>query len=229
MQCAICLEDGLAEADMAELPCCTIPPTSTTRFCRRCLEVICERATGGVGRCPNCRAFLRVAASGALELTGEVEVCTMCAQVRTIVARRTDGLKLCDACFLGASHALRYECDRCGRYQRIPHPMWRYQRTANEFGDTTWYCHARCETHTNWRVAPRDAPLVPPDDCPATWGRREEWLAAVREQRLRERAPAHARPAADVRRQEGRILFISFALLALALAARATQFGALNW
>ena len=74
MQCAVCLEDGLGEADMAELPCCTIPPTSTTRFCRRCLEVICERATGGVGRCPNCRAFLRVAASGALELTGEVEV-----------------------------------------------------------------------------------------------------------------------------------------------------------
>ena len=72
MQCAVCLEDGLGEADMAELPCCTIPPTSTTRFCRRCLEVICERATGGVGRCPNCRAFLRVAASGALELTGEV-------------------------------------------------------------------------------------------------------------------------------------------------------------
>ena len=53
--------------------------------------------------------------------------------------------------------------------------------------------------------------------------------AAAELQRLRERARARARPAADGRRQEGRILVISFALLALALAARATQFGALNW
>ena len=37
-----------------------------------------------------------------------------------------------------------------------------------------------------WRVHPADMHRVPPDDCPESWGRRDEWLRQVREQRLRE-------------------------------------------
>ena len=33
--CAICLDD-YPEAEAAHLPCCVIPESSTTRFCKRC-------------------------------------------------------------------------------------------------------------------------------------------------------------------------------------------------
>lgn len=183
--CAVCLEEYPEEA-AAQLPCCVIPTTATTRFCRRCIEIICESAPGGVGRCPNCRSYLRVTEAGQLETAEQMDTCTLCQQVRVIVESR-GRLKLCDACLLGANHALRYECEQCRRFQRIPHPMWRYQRTPTEFGDNTWACHVRCNTQTRWRIAPQDAALVPVADTPESWGLREQWLAAVREQRLRER------------------------------------------
>ena len=45
-----------------------------------------------------------------------------------------------------------------------------------------------CGDQTHWRIDPADAHLVPADDCPESWGRREEWLAQVRRQRRRELA-----------------------------------------
>ena len=219
--CAVCLEDYPEEA-CAELPCCTIPATATTRFCRRCIEIICESAPGGVGRCPNCRSYVRVSETGGLETADQMGTCTMCTQLRVIVESRGP-IMLCDSCLLGTNHALRYECDGCGRFQRIPHPMWRYQQTPNDFGTDTWFCHVRCHAQTHWRLAMQDAALVPPADTPESWGRqvltlahvfhgfahmsgshlssrvvsphvcdrrfcrREEWLASIRAQRLRER------------------------------------------
>ncbi len=47
----------------------------------------------------------------------------------------------------------------------------------------------------------QDAASVPPELCPESWGRRDEWLAAVRAQRRAERAgpagPAGTANAAD--------------------------------
>jgi hypothetical protein len=62
-----------------------------------------------------------------------------------------------------------------------------------------------CADFTMRRVVPADVGRVPPDDCPESWGRREEWLAQVREVRLRERrgglgarpAPPRAQAAAE--------------------------------
>ncbi len=65
---------------------------------------------------------------------------------------------------------------------------------------------ARCVTHSGARPyrftslrrrrrrrRRQDAASVPPELCPESWGRREEWLAAVRAQRRAERAaPAPA-------------------------------------
>lgn len=175
--CAVCLEDYPEEA-CAELPCCTIPATATTRFCRRCLEIICESAPGGVGRCPNCRSYVRVSETGGLETADQMGTCTMCTQLRVIVESRGP-IMLCDSCLLGTNHALRYECDGCGRFQRIPHPMWRYQQTPNDFGTDTWFCHVRCNAQTHWRLAMQDASLVPPADTPESWGRQVLTLAHV--------------------------------------------------
>ena len=50
-ECAICWVD--VTGDPAELPCCGAPPPgSTTCYCERCIEIICEQALGGMGRCP---------------------------------------------------------------------------------------------------------------------------------------------------------------------------------
>jgi len=92
----------------------------------------------------------------------------------------------CDACLLGMRFPLHYECERCHRAQQIPHPMWRYQASPTTFGNRTWACHRGCNDQTHWRVVPEDAGKVPDSDCPEGWGRREDWLAAVRRQRHRE-------------------------------------------
>ena len=186
--CAVCLEEDFATDDLASLPCCTIPQTSTTQFCKSCITAI-VRDRGGpanVGRCPNCRAYLTIdQATGELKQTTEHAECALCRQLRLIVERRGP-LNICDACSVGIRHRVRYECEGCGLHAAIPHPMWRYQPTPTDFSTETWHCNLRCNSQTRWRVCARDVHRVPADDAPEGWGRREEWLAGVREQRRRE-------------------------------------------
>ena len=62
----------------------------------------------------------------------------------------------------------------------------------------------RSQDFTNRRVVPADLDRVPPEDCPDSWGRRDEWLRSVREQRVRGRAAAIAhgprQPVGEARR-----------------------------
>jgi len=146
LTCAICLEPT-SPAVVARLPCCTIPATATTQYCARCIEIVIEHGPGRVGRCPNCRSYLQMrAADRQLEIAEQTGHCSMCRQLRVIVEERGP-VKLCDGCLLGTRHALRYECQRCRRFQRIPHPMWRYQPEPNSFGDVTWFCHLACQVN----------------------------------------------------------------------------------
>lgn len=134
-----------------------------------------------MGRCPSCRKYLSIDESGAISVTEKQAQCRMCCQTKVIV---DEGM--CDACSLGMRFRLRYECDRCHRVAQIPHPMWRYQASPAEFGSATWACHLGCDDYTHWRVIAEDAAKVPDFDCPESWGRREDWLAAVRRQRHQE-------------------------------------------
>ena len=194
-ECAICW-GGTAEDYFARLPCCTAPVGSSMRYCQRCVEIICEEGPGGVGRCPTCRSFIRkTPAGGGFECCDAIETCNMCNQPRQIVHRQGDALKVCDACFMGAHQRIRYECERCRCVRHIPHPMYRYQPSAAEFGNNSWFCRrgpggvgGGCDDFTNWRVYPADVHEVPAHDAPDSWGRREDWLARVREQRRREMA-----------------------------------------
>ena len=75
--------------------------------------------------------------------------------------------------------------------------MWRYQENGpTSYGSVTWACHQRCGDYKTWRIVPEDAEAVPPEHCPDSWGRREEWLARIREVRQLELAGTNA----DVRR-----------------------------
>jgi hypothetical protein len=172
--CAICLSDNILGVLM---PCCG-REGSTLAYCRRCLEIICERAdhgARGVGMCPTCRKPFNINANGQVSNTILRGRCRMCCQQTELTSRGS-----CDACEVGGSHNLRFTCDRCESTQRIPHPMWRYQATPDAFGTSTWACHQQCGDYTHWRVHPDDAHLVPDNDCPDGWGRRDVWLQEIR-------------------------------------------------
>jgi hypothetical protein len=165
-QCAICLEDG-ALGHKATMPCCA-RDGSTIAFCRRCTEVICERGGGGVGRCPTCRHYIKIGGDGEVELAVLTANCRQCQQMRVIVDN-----DMCERCLLGTKYCFTYECDGCHQLQRIPHPMFMYQRAAAEFSTDTWACHRGCETFTHWRIVPEHSAHIPPEHCPESWGRRE--------------------------------------------------------
>lgn len=183
--CAVCLEE-CPSSEEARLPCCEIPEGSTTRFCLRCIQIICERSAAAIGRCPNCRAFLRIDEEGELRVTEQQDICVCCCQLRVIVESRGRHM-LCDACLLGSQSPLLYECEGCGRFQRIPHPMYRYQPTPGEFGNNSWACRVHCATQTRWRIKPSELDRVPIEDCPESWGLREQWLTSIRTQRQQAR------------------------------------------
>mmetsp|Transcript_2193 Transcript_2193/g.6909 ORF Transcript_2193/g.6909 Transcript_2193/m.6909 type:complete len:266 (+) Transcript_2193:185-982(+) len=232
LSCAICLEELCNDVALARLPCCTIPATATTQFCQRCIEIVCEHGPDGVGRCPNCRAYLRIHEDGSLYVAQRTEMCSLCMQTRVIVEERGQ-FRLCDACLLGTQFTLRYECERCRRFQRIPHPMWRYQPTPNDFGNTSWFCHVACHEQTHWRVHEQDVPRVPVHDCPESWGRRDEWFHTIREQRRREMHSRGNRQATPTqRRARSReatlLLFVGVTLLVSVFELSSIPLG-LRW
>ena len=177
--CAVC---WVAPKDeRVEMPCCGAAE-STTWYCRRCIEIICETAVDGVGVCPIGCGPIVITDGVVAKAPYRTGQCRMCMQQRTLVKPN-----LCAACVIGEATPLTYECDRCHRRQRIPHPMWRYQAEGpGAFGTATWACHVGCGDYTHWRVVPEDVARVPPMDAPASWGGQEGWLAAVRERRLAE-------------------------------------------
>uniref|UniRef100_A0A6V1SUF4 ZZ-type domain-containing protein n=1 Tax=Heterosigma akashiwo TaxID=2829 RepID=A0A6V1SUF4_HETAK len=91
--------------------------------------------------------------------------CALCMQEKEIVQ-----YGLCAPCVLGSHHVLRYECDRCHSTQEIPHPMWMYQPSPEEFGRATWACHQGCADYTYWRIVADDVKLIPSGMAPEIWG-----------------------------------------------------------
>ena len=151
-------------------------------FCQRCIEIICEMADGALGKCPKCRKAVQVA-NGQVVVAAALRrgKCRMCNQGNKEIVEAGK----CDACLFGSRYVLGYECDRCHRTQRIPHPMWRHCASPDGFSTATWACHQGCGDYTHWRVIPGDVPRVPAQDRPESWGT-DEWLRAVRERRQSE-------------------------------------------
>ena len=173
-QCAICYEDCTTEAIM---PCCH-NPNSSLKYCTDCISIICETPPG---RCPTCRSCISYnSTNGTVTINEEMNQCRICRQNRTIVDERR---QICEGCLLGRQFCFNYECDGCHRIQKIPHPMWKYQVKPTEMSTETWACNLGCLAQTHWKIISDQVGLIPPEHCPETWGRREEWLAAVREER----------------------------------------------
>lgn len=165
------------------MPCCH-REDSTMHYCRRCLEILCDQGTNSVGRCPTCRTFFTIE-GGVVANCENIGQCRMCRQSRVILDRNT-----CDACLFGSLHVFTYECSHCHCLQRIPHPMWRYQPSPNDYSTVSWACHARCKDYRNWKIVPGDVARVPVQDLPPSWDRQDDVLEAVRRVRAQEGAVA---------------------------------------
>lgn len=214
--CIICFRENVPGVMM---PCCG-KDTSDIRFCQDCLIVVAEQEGPGgssspetkstTGRCPTCKKYYRWRIAPSKNDPGSpaggeerFEVCCfnfepmgrcrMCNQEPRKIADRTK--QLCEPCLLGQEFAFRYECDRCHRKQVIPHPMWKYQKSPQEYSSATWACHQRCGDYTHWKIEERCIAQIPdaliPAEWPAEWQRREqedplseEMRAIVREQSL---------------------------------------------
>lgn len=183
--CAICFQKfNSVDVIHLPMPCCGRAPSSM-QYCKRCLEIIAETNTPtGVGKCPTCSKYFRFEDGHLVPLPPLLGTCRMCLQTRAL----PDPTRLCEKCLLGRLYCLRYQCERCSNVQVIPHPMWTYQPSPGEFGNVTWACHRRCFDYTHWRLLPEDADRIPPNLCPESWGRREEWLTNIRSIRMTERA-----------------------------------------
>jgi hypothetical protein len=178
--CAICWDN---EYPLIQMPCCD-RDTSTIKYCRRCLEILCSQSQFGITRCPTCRSLVGWN-DGVLvrrEMPAIRQRCRMCCQEKVIA-----GQGMCQVCLYGNAHPLRYECNRCHRIQTIPHPMWRYQASPERFTTASWACHRGCGDYTFWRVVKEDIPLIPADDIPESWGMQDQALEAVRNIRRAER------------------------------------------
>ena len=158
VRCAICLESR----NFVRLPCCEgedryfwdRPVESTTRFCLECLQ---QLAAVREARCPKCRtAWLGVSETEVVVTRGLCEVC----QADNVYLPEPN---TCGHCVFGRKHAIRYECLRCHRLQRIPHPLYRAQRIPETFSYATWRCQ-RCNDDTIWRAY--DRPPLKDDPWP---------------------------------------------------------------
>lgn len=190
--CAICMEI-IQQNDRIIMPCCGIT-SSSVQFCRHCIQTIADTGfQNTIGKCPTCSSLFRITEGKPESIADNVLQCTSCRQLRQIADPQH---RLCAACVIGIRYIFHYECIRCHGTQQIPHPMWNYQPTPNEFGTATWACR-RCGDYTHWRIIDRDAANIPPEHTPESWGQRDVWLEAVRVQSLARRGPNLINPNAN--------------------------------
>jgi len=179
--CAICFADDVKTFIM---PCCG-RENSDLKYCRRCLEIIARDfgSDQSVGVCPTCRKHFKISSGPNNHVCIEPHTmrgrCRMCMQDNKVIVNKG----FCDKCLLGQEYSFVYECNRCHRRQRIPHPMFMYQTTPDSYSGATWACHQQCHDYTNWKICPEEVARVPAAHCPETWTRqRDAWLAQVRQE-----------------------------------------------
>lgn len=197
LQCAICFDEAGIEGDdsgenvvsnrirFVYFPCCEPADDDSSHHsanamnvCTSCILVLTTATTDGssrVGRCPRCRGWIAASTlhSPNVGLTirtleGCEGQCGVCMEAHKPLVEQNP--PTCDACFLGKRCPLAYECKDCHSVQTIHHPIYRYQETADSFGNKTWECEGKCKKPTNWKICKDQLSLIPAGDVPATWG-----------------------------------------------------------
>lgn len=220
MKCTICMENTASVGSSGAphpvpaltMPCCR----EAGVICTVCIRSITYPITAAdrVGRCPCCRSWFTAKPAANVSSTTEVEVeleiaviepvadqnCGVCNQVKDcmVLVQNNNDESICDACFLGRRHPLKYECQSCSARQCIPHPMYRYQAAPEEFGTTVqWTCqgdnnnnnnNSACKSKfTHWRICTDQLGMIPVADAPPCWGEDYSALTVARRRRAQER------------------------------------------
>ncbi|CAB9498862.1 expressed unknown protein [Seminavis robusta] len=204
LQCAICFDEALTGGNVslnrvkfANLPCCGAQEYGSSatfiKVCTSCILVLTSPSSSGahrVGRCPRCLNWIRVKIPEPAERNvvsvEKVHVsgkCLICNQNKDYLV---DNDSVCDSCFLGRRQPLKYECQQCHCVQKIPHPMYRYQKTKDAFGNVTWACQGKCGRFTKWMIRPEEVHRIPLGDAPKSWGTDYIKIARDRVQILRQ-------------------------------------------
>jgi len=205
LQCAICFDEALVGGSVslnrvkfANLPCCGARQEGSTgsfiKVCTSCILVLTSPMKGGshrIGRCPRCLTWIKVKVPSEKADKNVVTVekvnvsgqCLICNQEKEFLVEND---QVCDSCFLGRRQPLRYECQHCHGVQKIPHPMYRYQKTKDQFGNATWACQGQCGRFTKWKILPGELDRIPLGDAPKSWGADYIALARKRVKILRE-------------------------------------------
>ena len=166
--CAICLTPGIKPI---QLECC-FRENSSMVYCEECLLTLASlQPNSTVNKsmyfnCPSCSLVLQVSTSQTennettriAEISSAIGRCQRCSPTAGLSHRRhklakTNGqvyddgvLKgLCTEChsadLLGR---LVYECNKCHGKQVISYPMFKSQKTPNDFSSSSWACHQGC-------------------------------------------------------------------------------------
>lgn len=188
LQCAICFDEALTGGSVslnrvkfANLPCCGGKQEGSTasfiKVCTSCILVLTSPSSTGshrIGRCPRCLGWIKVQLPEPAEknvvVIEKVDVsgpCLICNQNKDVLVENDN---ICDSCFLGRRQPLKYECQQCHHIQKIPHPMYRYQKTKDQFGNVTWACQGKCGRFTKWKIQPEELHRIPLGDAPKSWG-----------------------------------------------------------
>ena len=160
-KCKKCGKSESSESSLTTLTCC-LTESSAVEVCKECIVEGFNPESdenSNIFICPNpkCQKMFTVKVSGDLEKFERLGKCGMCCTNQTIVT----ATNLCDKCLMGQSYEFKYICKRCGKTQKIPHPMWKYAKSARKFGGS-WSCHQGCNDYTNWMIHPdyvKDVPV----------------------------------------------------------------------
>lgn len=187
LQCAICFDEALSgnvslnRVKFANLPCCGGAEhernASFIKVCTSCILVLTTPssvAQNRIGRCPRCFKWIKVKIPEStdknvvtVEKVDTEGQCLICNQHKDHLVENNE---VCDSCFLGRRQPLKYECQQCNCIQSIPHPMYRYQKREQDFGNVTWACQGKCGGFTNWKILPEEIHRIPLGDAPTSWG-----------------------------------------------------------
>jgi hypothetical protein len=188
-ECPICL----TEKECVALPCGRCPT-----ICMDCIDRLTDKIleiedgelpelpeevrNQKAGKCPICKKIIMKYGCKLWRAEGRCRMCGHGGMILADVERcmvASNEVKLegyCDNCWIciayPETYRFEYECNRCGNFQSIPHPMYRYQPTADTFpavGGPTWACHQGCFDYTNWRIKADQADKVPNVDKPESW------------------------------------------------------------
>lgn len=189
---------ALNRVKFANLPCCGGRESTSTgndkaeessfiKVCTSCILVLSIRSTTGpqrIGRCPRCLDWIKVQIPVDTEdttpsicninnkngvIVEKIDVggqCLICNQEKDHLVENDE---VCDSCFLGRRQPLKYECQQCLHVQNIPHPMYRYQETKDQFGNCAWACQGKCGKFSNWKILPEELHRIALGDAPKSW------------------------------------------------------------